>query len=204
MAVLLGSSGACEISVFHALVVGKGTKPFRLALSPVLIWLQAVADPAASMVKPRLAEAVSAIGCVESVTVTMTEFIPTWPAVGVPVIVPDAALIVNPLGSPVALKVYGVAPPAACAVALYEAPTVAEGNDVVVMLSVPAWPATDREAQCRRRRLRCALSRVRHRDADARCARGGRRSGDRSGDSVDGKAARQSRRAESEEANVRR
>jgi hypothetical protein len=51
-------------------------------------------------------------------------------------------LIVNPLGSPVALKVYGVAPPAACTVALYEAPTVAAGNDVVVMLSVPAWPAT--------------------------------------------------------------
>ena len=104
MVVLFGSSGACEISVFHALVVGNGTKPFRLALSPVLIWLQAVADPAASMVKPRLAEAVSAIGCVESVTVTMTGFEPTSLCVGVPVIVPDAALIVKPLGRPVALN----------------------------------------------------------------------------------------------------
>ena len=104
IAVLFGSSGACEISVFHALVVGKGTKPFRLALSPVAIWLHAAVDPGASIVKVRLAEAVSAVGCVESATLTVMEDAPTSLCVGVPVIVPDAALIVNPLGKPVALN----------------------------------------------------------------------------------------------------
>lgn len=41
MAALLVSRGAEEISRFQAFVDGKGTKPFRLALSPVLILLHA-------------------------------------------------------------------------------------------------------------------------------------------------------------------
>jgi hypothetical protein len=41
MAALLGSSGADEISVFHAVVEGNGTKPFKLALLPRLIAAQA-------------------------------------------------------------------------------------------------------------------------------------------------------------------
>jgi len=41
MAALLASREAEEISKFHAFVDGKGTKPFRLALSPVLILLHA-------------------------------------------------------------------------------------------------------------------------------------------------------------------
>jgi hypothetical protein len=70
----------------------------------VVIWLHAAVDPGASTVKVRLAEAVSAMGCVESVTVTVTGFEPTSLCVGVPVIVPDDALIVKPLGRPVALN----------------------------------------------------------------------------------------------------
>jgi hypothetical protein len=56
------------------------------------------------MVKLRLADAVSAVGWVESVTVTITVAVPTSACVGFPVMVPDAGLIVNPLGNPVALN----------------------------------------------------------------------------------------------------
>ena len=41
MVELLGSSGAPEMSVFQAAVVGNGTKPFRLPSSPRLMPLQA-------------------------------------------------------------------------------------------------------------------------------------------------------------------
>ena len=93
------------MSVFHALVEGKGINPLRLALFPVVIWLQAVVDPAASIVRVRSAVAVCAVGVVESITVTITDAGPTSAWMGFPVIVPDVALIVNPLGSPVALNV---------------------------------------------------------------------------------------------------
>ena len=40
MAVEFGSTGAAEMSAFHRLSAGNGTKPFRLALCPRLIALQ--------------------------------------------------------------------------------------------------------------------------------------------------------------------
>jgi hypothetical protein len=70
----------------------------------VLIWLQAEVDPAASMVRFKVADADSAVGWVESVTATITDAVPTSACVGFPVIVPDVALIVKPLGNPVALN----------------------------------------------------------------------------------------------------
>ena len=100
----MGSSGACEMSVFHALVAGNGTKPLRLALFPVVIWVQAEVDPAASMVRLRFADADSAMGWVESVTVIVTGAVPRSACVGFPVIVPDVALMVKPLGNPLAVN----------------------------------------------------------------------------------------------------
>jgi hypothetical protein len=104
MAELLGSSGAFEMSVFQAALVGKGTKPLRLALSPRLIPLQAGAPeaPEALMVRLKSAVAVCAVGCAESVTVNVTALVPA--VVGVPVIAPDE-LMLSPLGKPDAVNV---------------------------------------------------------------------------------------------------
>ncbi len=60
------------------------------------------------------AVAVCAVGVVESITVTITDAGPTSAWVGFPVIVPDVALIVNPLGSPVALKRVGCCAAGCC------------------------------------------------------------------------------------------
>ncbi len=68
-------------------------------------------------------------------TVTFTVLTPV--AVGVPLILPVDASIASPDGNPVADHVYGVAPPLALTVALYAAPTLPSGRDVVVIVSGP-------------------------------------------------------------------
>ena len=68
-------------------------------------------------------------------TVIFTVLTPV--AVGVPLICPVDAFMLNPAGRPVADQVYGVAPPLALTVALYAAPTVPSGSDAVVMVSGP-------------------------------------------------------------------
>ena len=74
------------------------------------------------------------MGLVESVAVITAVLVPAGP-LGVPVIAP-AALIESPAGRPVAVKVYGLVPPfAATVVAVYTAPTIPPGNDVVVIAS---------------------------------------------------------------------
>ncbi len=57
-------------------------------------------------------------GRLASCTLTTTDAVPTALCAGVPVIVPEVVLIERPLGSPVALKVYGAVPPVAATVAL--------------------------------------------------------------------------------------
>src|SRR5579885_646803 len=69
-----------------------------------------------AMFRARLTVAVSAVGVVESVTLIVT--FPLLPAVGVPVMAPDEALIERPAGKPVADHEYGVVPPVAARVAL--------------------------------------------------------------------------------------
>jgi hypothetical protein len=59
----------------------------------------------------RLEEVDCEEGCVESVTLMVADAVPAEP--GVPVMVPVALLIDKPPGRLVALKVYGVVPPAA-------------------------------------------------------------------------------------------
>ncbi len=75
-------------------------------------------------------------GFVESVTLMVTEAVPTEFWLGVPVIVPVALLIDNPLGRLVALKLYGVEPPDAATGLLYAAPTVPAAREAVVMVKV--------------------------------------------------------------------
>jgi hypothetical protein len=53
-----------------------------------------------------------------SVTVTVTETVPTALEAGVPVMEPVEASIVRPDGRPIALKAYGVVPPVAVTVLL--------------------------------------------------------------------------------------
>jgi hypothetical protein len=87
--------------------------------------------------------AVSAVGVVESLTISVTLFGPA--VVGVPVIAPVALEIDSPAGRPVAEKVYGVTPPVAVTGVLYAKPTTALGSDVVVMLN-PGLIVIDRFA----------------------------------------------------------
>lgn len=75
-------------------------------------------------------------GFVESVTLMVTEAVPTEFWLGVPVIVPVALLIDNPLGRLVALKLYGVEPPDAATGLLYAEPTVPAAREAVVMVKV--------------------------------------------------------------------
>src|SRR5580700_110839 len=100
------------MSVFHALVVGKGTYPFRFALSPVLICPQAEGLVAELIVSPSVTDALC-LGADASVTVNLTCVVPAALCAGVPVIAPVDALIDRPLGSPLALNAYGVVPPLA-------------------------------------------------------------------------------------------
>lgn len=74
-----------------------------------------MARPAA-MFKTKVLDALCGVGVDESVTITVTLLVPA--AVGVPVICPVPAFIVNPAGKPVACHVYGVVPPAATTPAL--------------------------------------------------------------------------------------
>ena len=60
--------------------------------------------------------AVRCVGLLESVTVSVTLFVPA--AVGVPLMTPVDVLILTPGGSPVADHVYGGVPPLATTVAL--------------------------------------------------------------------------------------
>jgi len=64
-----------------------------------------VGTTAARTVRLRVAVADCAVGCVESVTVSATETVPTEVAAGVPVTAPVEPLIDRPLGRPVALNV---------------------------------------------------------------------------------------------------
>jgi hypothetical protein len=57
-------------------------------------------------------------GLPASVTVTVTDTVPTALEAGVPVMAPVEALIVRPDGRPIALKAYGVVPPVAVTVLL--------------------------------------------------------------------------------------
>ncbi len=85
------------------------------------------------MVMERVAVAVCC-GVPESFTVTVALLVPD--TVGVPLITPVPALIVNPVGRPVADQVYDVTPPVAATVALYGTFLVPEvSGDVVVMVS---------------------------------------------------------------------
>ena len=70
----------------------------------------------------------------ESVTVTLALKAPE--TVGVPLITPVDEAIVRPAGNPVAVQLYGVVPPVAATVALYDVPTAPPGRgDAVVMES---------------------------------------------------------------------
>lgn len=84
------------------------------------------------IVNEKFLVAVRCVGLVESVTVIPT--VPELAPVGVPLITPLDALMLNPAGSPVADHVYGVVPPVAATVALYAAPALPPGNDAVVMV----------------------------------------------------------------------
>ena len=90
----------------------------------------------AMIVITRLAVALRWVGLVESVTVTTAVLLPA--VVGLPPITPVDALMLRPVGSPVADQVYGVVPPLAATVALYAVPTTPPGSgEVVVIETVP-------------------------------------------------------------------
>ena len=74
-------------------------------------------------------------GVALSVTVTFTLKVPL--AVGVPVM-PPLLLIDNPAGKPVAVQVYVGMPPRAPTEAVYAAPTVPDGSEVVVIFRAGA------------------------------------------------------------------
>jgi hypothetical protein len=76
-------------------------------------------------------------GWVESVTLMVADEVPAVP--GVPVMVPVAVLIDKPPGRLVALKMYGVVPPAAATGLLYAAPTDPAGSAVVVIARFVVW-----------------------------------------------------------------
>src|SRR3982751_6419387 len=73
------------------------------------------------------------VGLVESVTCSVTVRVPA--EVGVPLMTPVVAFIVNPGGKFVADQVYGAVPPVATAVALYDVPLMAGDNELVVIVS---------------------------------------------------------------------
>ena len=100
---MFGSRGAEEMSVFHTKLDGNGTKPLRLAFSPVLIPLHAGPVVGCSTVMFRLAVADCGVGWVESVTSIATGDTPTALSAGVPVTAPVELLIERLLGRPVAL-----------------------------------------------------------------------------------------------------
>lgn len=70
-----------------------------------------IASLAAVTVRLRLAVAEWGEGCVESVTVIVTDTVPTVFCAGVPVIAPVGPPIESPAGKPLAPKVYGLLPP---------------------------------------------------------------------------------------------
>jgi hypothetical protein len=70
------------------------------------------------------------------VTVTVTGKVPVVP--GVPVMVPEVALMVNGEGSPVALQANGAVPLEAATGALYAAFTTPSGSAVVVIAKAGA------------------------------------------------------------------
>jgi hypothetical protein len=76
-------------------------------------------------------------GWVESVTLMVADAVPA--ELGVPVMVPVALLIDKPPGRLVALKVYGVEPPAAATGLLYAAPIAPAGSAVVVIVRLAVW-----------------------------------------------------------------
>ena len=100
---MFASNGADEMSVFHAKPDGNGTKPLRLALSPVLMPMHA--EPAGAGFTVMLRSTVTdwAVGLVESVTLIATVDVPSALGAGVPEMAPVELLIDNPLGRPVAL-----------------------------------------------------------------------------------------------------
>lgn len=100
----------------------------------MLILLQADGEVAALMVMLSLAEAVCG-DCDESVTVNETAEVPTELEAGVPVMDPVEPPIARPPGSAFALNAYGAVPPLADIEAVYAAPAVPAGREVVVMLS---------------------------------------------------------------------
>ena len=89
--------------VSQASVGWKGTKPLRLASSPVDMAAHADGVVAAFTTRLRVALADWGVGWVESVTVIATEAVPTEVAAGVPVIGPVELPIARPLGRPDAL-----------------------------------------------------------------------------------------------------
>jgi hypothetical protein len=116
MAALLGSTGAEEISVFHAAVDGKGTNPLRLALLPRLMALHAEAP--VEEVIATVAEPVLVGSCVEvAVMVAVSGGVPAGVNVmPVPELTPvvalkvpsaegDTARVTVPVNSPVPVTV---------------------------------------------------------------------------------------------------
>ena len=81
-------------------------------------------------VRVKVFDAVKWVGVVASVTVTVTELVPTT---GVPEIWPVVELMLNSAGSPVADQAYGVTPPVAPTVAEYGVPAAPAGNVAVVI-----------------------------------------------------------------------
>src|SRR4051812_8914775 len=73
------------------------------------------------------------VGLVESVTCNVTVRVPA--EVGVPLMTPVVALIVNPAGKFVTAQVYGLVPPVAAKVAPYDVPVIAGDNELVVIVS---------------------------------------------------------------------
>jgi GR25 family glycosyltransferase involved in LPS biosynthesis len=78
-----------------------------------VVIVNGVDDP---IVSEKLLVEVCAVGAVASITVTITVLVAV--AVGVPLITPVDALMLNPVGNPVAVQPYGVVPPVAATVAL--------------------------------------------------------------------------------------
>jgi len=83
-----------------------------------------------------IVDAVWCTGRVESVAVMVTEKGLPVVVVGVPLITPVPALIVNPAGRPVAVNVYGTAPPlTVCEGAVYAVPTTPFGSGLLVIVT---------------------------------------------------------------------
>lgn len=92
---LFGSSGALEISVFHAAVDGNGTNPFRLAMLPRL--KPPHIGPPVVEVTTTVAEAVLVESCVELAVIVAVSAVPGAVNVtAVPEATPEVALNVPP------------------------------------------------------------------------------------------------------------